>query len=303
MSIAKHYMAVEESSDSRAALSYVFLAGGDAMFTAEKRVGECFFTRGRGRNLNTDLYSYVQSVTQVDEFDDHVEENLTDARLNILNKYLKSKIDQINNEFESEKRVTKNISGLILDLKSVYSIILSQVHNVDELKDVVTPNISEAPWTSNWEISQLMLPSLDNYTEQEIKPKDKGETKLIKLIKEKIEFDRYKILDNLINHFKEIDREDIIETIKLSKFKFINDTSNNIANIYNLNKTSYNIVNTARINYISKRKLDLKYSQELVGINASTYKKRSSRIKLEMIDLGEELKTGNLNLMQDYLIN
>ncbi len=279
------------------------MAGGDAIFTAEKRVGECFFTRGRGRNLNSDLYSYVQSVTEVDEFDDHVEENLTDARLNILNKYLRSKIEQINKEFESEKRVTKNISGLILDLKSVYSIILSQVHNIDELKDVITPNIDESPWKSEWNVSQLILPELVNYESSEIKIKDKGETKLIKLIKEKIEVDRYVILDKLISHFKEIDREDIIETIKLSKFKFINDTSNNIANIYNLNNESYTIVNSARINYISKRKLDLKYSQELIGINASTYKKRSSRIKLEMIDLGEELKTGNLNLMQDYLIN
>lgn len=303
MSIAKFYMAVESAEDSRAALGHVFSAAGDAMFTAEKRVNECFFLRGRGRTLNADLYSYVQSVNEVDEFDDHVETNMTDARLDILNKYLKSRIDNIENEYESENRATKNIQSLILDLKSVFSIIISQVQNMGELKDVLTPNIEEEPWLSNWDVSQLSIEPLVNFSLDDIKPTDKGDSKLIKLIRTKIETDRYRILDELIEYFKDKGREDIVEYIKVSTFNFINDTATNITNVHNLDNDAYNVINKARINYISRKKLDLKYTQELVGINASTYKKRSNRIKLELVDLGEELKTGNLNLMQDYLIN
>lgn len=303
MSLAKNYIGVETAEDSRAALSIVFYSAGDAIFTAEKRVNECFYTRGRGRNLNTDLYSYVQSVHEVDEFDDHVEEKLTDERVKILNKYLESKITSIEDEYESEKRVTKNITGLILDLKTVYSYMISQISNITELKDIVTPNIDEEPWLSNWAIDQLEVEPLKNYTEEEIRPSDKGENKLLKLIKNKIEHDRYQILDDLIEYFKSVKREDVVEAIKVNGFMFINDTASNITNSYNLDNADSHVVNAARINYIEKRKVDLKYSQELVGINASTYKKRSGRIKLEMIELGEELKEGNINLMQDYLIN
>lgn len=303
MSIAKHYLSIEKADDARAALSFVFLAAGDAIFTAEKRVNENFFLRGRGRSLNTDLYSYVQSVHEVEELDDHVETNITDESLKILNQYIKTRIDLIEFEYESENRVTKNMQGLILDLKSVYSIIISQVQNLDELKDILTPNVDEEPWKTNWDVSHLVSEPLKNFSESEYQPSDKGDSKLINLIRTKVEYDRFKILDDLIEYFKTRNREDLIELIKVSTFKFISDSASNISNTYNLDLDAFNVINKARINYISRTKLDLKYTQELVGINASTYKKRSNKIKLELIDLGEELQTGNSNLMQDYLIN
>ena len=304
MSIEKHYNALEDAKEASLALPYLFLATGDAYYTAEKRVSECFFTRGRGRKMDTsDMYSYVQSTDDLDtEEDTQVEDSLNQSKLNILNTFLEAKISGIETEYKTESRITKNMKGRILDLKSIYAHMLSKIYDPNELKDFISPSIVDEPWESSWDLSHLDIPTLDNYSTSEIMPPDKGETKLFRAIRSKIAYDRYKILDTLINHFKSTFREDLVDYIKVNGFKFISDSTSGISDSHQLTEEDFAVVNAARVTYISRRKIDLNYSLELIGLPATTYKKRSSKIKLELLDLGDELGDGVNNQIKDYLI-
>lgn len=305
MSISRHYSALDNAEDAQSALPYVFLATGDSVFTAEKRVGECFFTRGRGRKMDdSDLFSYVQSTEELDDYEDtKMESDITAERVKVINTYLEGKIAAIQGEYDSENRITKNIRGRILDLKAVYAYMLSKIDNPNDLKDFVSPNIEENPWALEWSLNHLELEPLYNFTLDEVRSIDKGETKLFKDIKDKISYDRYKILDDLIEYFKSVQREDLVDYIKVNSFKFISDSTSGISNSHNLSDEDFAVVNSARVMYISRRKIDLNYSLELVNLPATTYKKRSNKIKNELLDLGDELSDGVNNKMKDYLIS
>ena len=84
MSISRHYSAVDNADDAQSALPYVFLASGDSVFTAEKRVGECFFIRGRGRKMDaSEMFSYAQSSEELDDYEDtKIESDVTSERIN-----------------------------------------------------------------------------------------------------------------------------------------------------------------------------------------------------------------------------
>lgn len=301
MSLARHYLAIDSSEDSRSALNFVFLANGDSVFTAEKRIAECFFTRGRGRSLNTDLFSYATTAEDEDE-DLHVEAKYAEETTKIINEYLESKMDIIEDEFAETGRVTKNIKSLLLDLKVAYSLILSK-SDLDGLSTLSLPDIEKPLWKELWEVDHLNVEPLTNFSEDVLKPSERSEPKLATLIRYKVRRDRYKVLDILINYFSQIGRDDVVESIKVNEFQFINDTSSSISDKYKIELEGYRVIDEARLQYISKIKIDLQYSQELIGIHSSTYKKRSGNIKLELTELGEELKTGNLNAMQDYILN
>lgn len=301
MSIAKHYVAVSDAEDSKAALNYVFLANGDSVFTAEKRIAECFFTRGRGRSLNTDLFSYTTTSDEEDE-DMHVEVKYAEETTKVLNAYLESKLDQIEQEFADTGRITKNIKGLVLDLKVAYSLVLFK-SDLDGLDNLSLPDIDKPLWKELWEVDHLKIEPLDNFTDEVIKPMDKFEPTLARMIRHKVRRDRYLVLDTLITYFKSINRDDVVESIKIGEFQFMNDTSSNISDRYKIELEGYGVINAARQQYISKVKLDLQYSQELIGIHSSTYKKRSGSIKLEIAELGNELSTTNASSMQDYILN
>lgn len=301
MSLARNYLAVESAEDARAALNFVFLANGDAVFTADKRVAECFFTRGRGRSLNTDLFSYA-TVVEDEEEDLQVESRIAEEVNKIFNKYLESKMDMIEDEFANTGRVTKNINSILFDLKVAYSLILSK-SDLDGLTTLSLPDLDKPLWKEIWTVDHLKVEPLDNFSDDVIKPSERVEAKLATMIRAKVRRDRYQVLDTMINYFTEIGREDVVESIKVNEFQFINDTSSNISDKYKIEQEGYQIINEARLQYISKIKVDLQYAQELIGIHASTYKKRSGNIKLELNELGEELKTGNLNTIQDYILN
>lgn len=301
MSLARNYLAVESAEDARAALNFVFLANGDAVFTADKRIAECFFTRGRGRSLNTDLFSYA-TVVEDEEEDLQVESRIAEEVNKIFNKYLESKMDMIEDEFANTGRVTKNINSILFDLKVAYSLILSK-SDLDGLTTLSLPDLDKPLWKEIWTVDHLKVEPLDNFSDDVIKPSERVEAKLATMIRAKVRRDRYQVLDTMINYFTEIGREDVVESIKVNEFQFINDTSSNISDKYKIEQEGYQIINEARLQYISKIKVDLQYAQELIGIHASTYKKRSGNIKLELNELGEELKTGNLNTIQDYILN
>jgi hypothetical protein len=301
MSLARNYLAVESAEDARAALNFVFLANGDAVFTADKRIAECFFTRGRGRSLNTDLFSYA-TVVEDEEEDLQVESRIAEEVNKIFNKYLESKMDIIEDEFANTGRVTKNINSILFDLKVAYSLILSK-SDLDGLTTLSLPDLDKPLWKEIWNVDHLKIEPLDNFSDDVIKPSERVEAKLATMIRAKVRRDRYQVLDTMINYFAEIGREDVVESIKVNEFQFINDTSSNISDKYKIEQEGYQIINEARLQYISKIKVDLQYAQELIGIHASTYKKRSGNIKLELNELGEELKTGNLNTIQDYILN
>lgn len=305
MSISRHYAALNNAEDAQSALPYVFLATGDSVFTAEKRVGECFFTRGRGRKMDdSDLFSYVQSTEDMDDYEDtKIESDITTERVKVINSYLESKINAINEEYTSENRVTKNVRGSIIDLKSVYAYMLSKIESPNDLKDFASPDIKSDPWALEWSLNHLELDPLYNFSLDEVRPSDKGETALFKAIKDKISYDRFKILDDLIEYFKSTDREDLVEYIKVNTFKFISDSTSGIANSHDLSEEDFSVVNSARVMYISRRKIDLNYSLELVNLPATTYKKRSGKIKSDLLELGEELSSGVNNKMKDYLIS
>jgi hypothetical protein len=301
MSLARHYLAIDNAEDSRAALNFVFLANGDSVFTAEKRIAECFFTRGRGRSLNTDLFSYATESIDEDE-DLHVETKFIEETNKILNKYLESKMEIIEEEFASTGKVTKNIKSILLDLKVAYSLILSK-SDLDGLSSLSLPDIDKPLWKELWEVDHLNILPLTNFSEDVVKPSERAESKLATMIRHRVRRDRYQVLDNLINYFTQIGRDDVVESIKVNEFQFINDTSTNISDKYKIELEGYQVINESRLQYISKIKIDLQYAQELIGIHASTYKKRSGNIKVELTELGEELKTGNLNSIQDYILN
>jgi hypothetical protein len=301
MSLARNYLAVESAEDARAALNFVFLANGDAVFTADKRIAECFFTRGRGRSLNTDLFSYA-TVVEDEEEDLQVESRIAEEVNKIFNKYLESKMDMIEDEFANTGRVTKNINSILFDLKVAYSLILSK-SDLDGLTTLSLPDLDKPLWKEIWNVDHLKIEPLDNFSDDVIKPSERVEAKLATMIRAKVRRDRYQVLDTMINYFAEIGREDVVESIKVNEFQFINDTSSNISDKYKIEQEGYQIINEARLQYISKIKVDLQYAQELIDIHASTYKKRSGNIKLELNELGEELKTGNLNTIQDYILN
>jgi hypothetical protein len=304
MSLVKYYTAIEKAEDAQAALPYLFQAAGDSTFTADKRVGECFFTRGRGRKMDPELFSPVQTSYEVGE-DDLTEETVIEKEIiSGLNSYLEGKIQVINDEYESEGRVTKSMRSLILDLKSIYAQILSRIAVIQDLKDFSSPLIDDEPWASEWTQDHLInLKPLVNFSEKEIYSTDKGETKLLKNIKDKVSYDRYKILDNLIEYFKDVSRGDIAEYIMVNEFKFISDSSTSIIETHSLTEEDFHVVNAARVTFISRRKIDLNYALELVNIPSTTYKKRSGKIKLELLDLGEEIGNGTNNKMQDYLLD
>lgn len=305
MSLSRNYLAIENAEDAEAALSYLFTAAGDTAFTADKRVNECFYKRGRGRKMNPDLFSYVQTSDDVGEEDITEEIAITEERKKIINSYLERKIAAIEEEFEEQQRITKNMRGLILDLKSIYAYIFSKLDANDPnmFKDYVSPRIDVEPWVSQWSQDHLELESLNNYTKEEVYSKDKGETQLLKNIKNKISYDRYRILDELIEYFKKVSRGDIVEYILVNGFKFISESTTGITNTHSLTEEDYHVVNAARVTYISRRKIDLNYALELVNLPATTYKKRSNKIKLEILDLGEEFGDVANNKMKDFLIN
>lgn len=301
MSLAKHYVAIDNAEDARAALGSVFLANGDAIFTADKRIAECFFTRGRGRSLNMELYSYTSTSDESEE-DLHVEVKYLEEANKILNDYLESKIEMAEEEFSNIGRVTKNIMDIMYSLKVAYSLAISK-SDIDLLSNVSLPDIKKPLWSDIWSVSHLAIESLVHFSDEVIKPSEKPESELATLIRHKVRRDRYLILDELITYFESIDRGDIVEAIKVSEFQFINETSSSISDKYKVELEGYRVINEARIQYLSKVKVDLQYSQELIGIPASTYKKRIGAIKIELTDLGEELKQGNSNSMQDYILN
>lgn len=305
MSLSRHYSAIENAEDAQSALPYVFLAAGDSVFTSEKRVGECFFTRGRGRKMDaSEMFSFAQSSEDLEDYEDtSIEEDITSERIKVLNSYLESKITVIEKEYEKENRITKNIRSLILDLKAIYAYMLSKIENLDDLKDFISPNLEKEPWALEWSLNHLKIESLSNYDKNEIYSVDKGETKLFKTIKDKITHDRFKILDDLVEYFKSTYREDLVEYIKVNSFKFISESTSGISNTHNLSESDFSLVNSARVMYISRRKIDLNYALELINLPATTYKKRSSRIKEELLNLGEELGDGINNKMKDYLIS
>jgi hypothetical protein len=302
MSISRHYNSIESAEDAETALQYLFTAAGDSTNIAERRVNESFHKRGRGRKMDPELFSYVQTAYDVGEEDREEENALEDMQLKAINSLLERKIQAIETEFEEQNRVTKNMRGLIIDLKSTYALILSRIYSVQDLKNFISPDIDVEPWLSNWSQDHLEVIPLNNYSEKEIYAADKGETKLLKNIKDKISFDRHKILDGLIEYFKGVSRGDIAEFIIVNGFKFISESAAGIKNENELTEEDFHVVNGARVTYISRRKIDLNYALELVNLPATTYKKRSTKIKLELIDLGEEISGGTNNKMHDYLI-
>jgi hypothetical protein len=303
MSLVKYYTAIEKAEDAQTALEHLLVAGGDSSFTAQKRVGECFFTRGRGRKMDPDLFSPVQTSYELGE-ESLDEENVVEKEvIKGLNLYLEQKIKVIENEYEEQGRVTKNMRSLILDLKSIYAQILSKINSPLDLKNFISPLIDVEPWKSEWTQDHLTIQPLVNFSKEEIYAYDKGETKLLKNIKDRISYDRHKILDDLIEYFKSISRGDVAEYIIVNGFRFISDSSSKIIDDHKLTEEDFHVVNAARITFISRRKIDLNYALELINLPATTYKKRASKIKLELIDLGEELGDGMNNKMQDYLLD
>jgi hypothetical protein len=247
------------------------------------------------------LFSYA-TVVEDEEEDLQVESRIAEEVNKIFNKYLESKMDMIEDEFANTGRVTKNINSILFDLKVAYSLILSK-SDLDGLTTLSLPDLDKPLWKEIWNVDHLKIEPLDNFSDDVIKPSERVEAKLATMIRAKVRRDRYQVLDTMINYFAEIGREDVVESIKVNEFQFINDTSSNISDKYKIEQEGYQIINEARLQYISKIKVDLQYAQELIGIHASTYKKRSGNIKLELNELGEELKTGNLNTIQDYILN
>lgn len=303
MSLVKYYTAIEKAEDAQTALEHLLVAGGDSSFTAQKRVGECFFTRGRGRKMDPDLFSPVQTSYELEEESLDEESVVEKEVLKGLNLYLEQKIKVIETEYEEQGRVTKNMRSLILDLKSIYAQILSKINSPLDLKNFISPLIDVEPWKSEWTQDHLTVQPLVNFSKEEIYAYDKGETKLLKNIKDRISYDRHKILDDLIEYFKSISRGDVAEYIIVNGFRFISDSSSKIIDNHKLTEEDFHVVNAARITFISRRKIDLNYALELINLPATTYKKRASKIKLELIDLGEELGDGMNNKMQDYLLD
>lgn len=302
MSLIKHYLAIDSAVDAQAALPYVFMAAGDVSFTAEKRTSEAFFTRSRGRSLTEDLFSSSQTSSEVGDEDNEIESDVTKSRIKIINQFLELRISKIEKEYETEGRITANIKTLTFDLKAVYGYLLSKLFSIDDLKEFISPDISKELWLELWDTKYLNVTELTNFTDLEIESTDKGETKLLRLIKNKVTHDRYQILDDLITYFSGRNRSEVVDFIKVSEFKFISEVTSGIRDLFNLSTEEFHVVNAARVNYLSKLKLDLNYSLELVDLAVTTYKKRSSRIKEELLDAGEELGSVN-NIMQDYLIS
>lgn len=301
MSLARHYLAINNAEDAKAALNAVFQANGDSIFTADKRIAECFFTRGRGRSLNTDLFSYTSTSDEEDE-DLQVEVKYFEETTRILNEYLESKLEMAEEEFSNVGRVTKNIMDLVYDLKVAYALALSR-SGLDLLSIISMPDIDKPLWGELWNVDHLIVEPLKHFSDDSIKPTEKPESKLATMIRHKVRRDRYIILDDLVTYFDSIKREDVVEAVKVNEFQFINDTTTSITNKYKIELEGFQVINEARLQFLSKVKIDLQYSQELIGINASTYKKRNGAIKSELTLLGEELKKGNSNSMQDYILN
>lgn len=301
--LVKYYNAIENSEDAQAALSYLFVAAGDSSFTAEKRVGECFFTRGRGRKMDPELFSPIQKSYEIEDEDTTDEVMIEQEVLTSLNSYLEVKIKHIESEVDKYKSITKHITSLIIDLKSVYAQILSKTNSVLDFKNYVSPDIAKEPWLSNWDSSNLKVDELLHFSSEPLYIPEEGETALFQKIRYKVAYDRYNILDNLVEYFKGVNRQDIVDYILVNEFKFISSSTSSIVEDHKLSDEDFSVVNSARVTFISKRKIDLNYALELLNLPSTTYKKRSGKIKMELLELGEDLGDGINNKMQDYLLN
>lgn len=298
----RHYLNVEKAEDAEIALASVFFSQGDSYFTAEKRVGECFLTRGKGRRIDPELYSSVKSSKDSEEeiTEEFIEET-SYQKIKLLNNYIEEKIKAIEKEFDDAGRVTKYINSLVLDLKSIYAIIFSKLYGTTEFHKFISPNIDIKFWSTVWDTDYLKLePKLRFYTDKDIISQEMGETKLLKKIKDKVSYDRFKILDDLLVYFEDINRKDIVEIILVRKFDFINTSASGIKNKYKLSEEDEEMISSARRSYISKRKIDLNYSLILVDIATTTYKKRSAKIKNEIYDLGDN--GSKVNIMHDFML-
>lgn len=309
--LSKLYYAVERAADPAEALRYLFLSEGDALFIAEKRVAESFFIRGRHRKSTNELYSFISSSETAFE-EEEQDEILAEESMDIIkgiNTYIKSKIEEIESEFSNYSKVTKNITGLVMELKTIYSFILFKISSTHDLVKIIGPDLNKPCWveilkSDAWDLSNLdNLTPLVNYTEKDYSPTryDK-ETDLIYKIRRRIEYDRYALLDELITYFKNAEQEELADIILAQEFAFLNDTATGITGRYKLSKDQHNMINKMRINYISRVKIDLKYALVLINLSPTTYKSRSGKVKQDFIYIGEAISQ-NPKVFIDFVIN